>query len=86
MIHPHIERRNGIPYVRDSQVGVHIIWRWHRLGVAVATLVRRFPHLGPSRVLDALSFAYDNREEMDRITDAWVAGHPEPTQLKLFKE
>ena len=28
----------------------------------MATLFRRYPTLGPARVLDALSFAYDNLE------------------------
>jgi hypothetical protein len=30
--------------------------------VSVETLLKRYPSLGPSRVLDALAFAYDNTE------------------------
>jgi hypothetical protein len=28
----------------------------------VETLVRRYPNLGPARILDALAFAYDNQD------------------------
>jgi hypothetical protein len=35
---------------------------WHRGGSSVETLLRRYPNLGPARLLDALSFAYDNQD------------------------
>lgn len=67
--HPHVEVRDdllsGSPVVRGTRVPVRRIWAWHRKGVLVATLVARYPALGPARVLDALSFAYDNQELMD---------------------
>jgi len=37
------------------------LWAWHRAGVSIDTLLKRYPRLGPGKVLDALSFAYDNR-------------------------
>ncbi len=43
-----------------SRVPVRRLWIWHRGGAAVETLVRRYPNLGPARILDALAFAYDN--------------------------
>lgn len=63
--HPHVELRDGTPYVVGTQVPVRRLWSWHQRGVLVATLIRRYPTLGPSRILDALSFAYDNRELID---------------------
>ena len=36
------------------------LWLWHRKGVTVETLIKRYPTLGPAKVLDALAFAYDN--------------------------
>ena len=41
---------------------VRRLWSWHRGGTTVETLFRRYPNLGPSKVLDALSFAYDNQD------------------------
>jgi uncharacterized protein (DUF433 family) len=62
--HPHVELRSdvlgGSPCVRGSRVPVRRLWSWHRRGVTVETLLKRYPALGPARVLDALAFAYDN--------------------------
>ena len=64
--HPHVEVRDdllaGSPVVRGSRVPVRRLWAWHRKGVTVETLVKRYPSLGPARVLGALAFAYDNQE------------------------
>jgi uncharacterized protein (DUF433 family) len=64
--HPHVEIRAdllaGSPCVRGSRVPVRRLWSWHRRGVTVETLLKRYPSLGPARVLDALAFAYDNTE------------------------
>ena len=62
--HPHVEVRDdllaGSPCVRGTKVPVRRLWSWHQRGVTVETLLKRYPQLGPSRVLDALAFAYDN--------------------------
>lgn len=64
--HPHVRCDAavlaGSPHVVGSKVPVRRLWTWYRGGTTVETLVRRYPQLGPSRVLDALSFAYDNQE------------------------
>ncbi len=44
---------------------VRRLWVWHRGGASVETLLRRYPNLGPARILDALSFAYDNQDVID---------------------
>lgn len=66
--HPHVEVHDdvlaGSPIVRGTRVPVRRLWAWHRKGVTVETLVKRYPALGPARVLGALSFAYDNQELM----------------------
>jgi len=46
-------------------VPVRRLWAWHRGGASVETLLRRYPNLGPARILDALSFAYDNQDVLD---------------------
>lgn len=65
--HPHVELdpRTGSPLVRGTAVPVRRLWVWHRRGVSVETLVRRYPSLGWARVLDALSYAHDNEELME---------------------
>ena len=64
--HPHVrcDARilGGSPHVEGSRVPVRRLWVWHRGGTSVETLLRRYPNLGPARLLDALSFAYDNQD------------------------
>jgi uncharacterized protein (DUF433 family) len=64
--HPHVRIDDavigGSPHVVGSRVPVRRLWAWHRGGASVETLVKRYPNLGPARILDALSFAYDNQE------------------------
>lgn len=52
---------SGSPVVRGSRVPVRRLWEWHKRGVSVEVLAKRYPTLGLLKVLDALSFAYDNR-------------------------
>lgn len=67
--HPHVEVRldllAGSPVVRGTKVPVRRIWAWHRKGVMVETLVKRYPALGPAKILDALAFSYDNQELLE---------------------
>ncbi len=67
--HPHVEARpdllGGSPLVRGTRVPVRRLWAWHRKGVTIETLVKRYPALGPARVLDAMAFAYDNQELLE---------------------
>jgi uncharacterized protein (DUF433 family) len=68
--HPHVvidpDVLDGSPYIRGSRVPVRRIWDWHRKGVTVETLVRRYSRLSWANVLDALSFAYDNTELVEQ--------------------
>lgn len=62
--HPHVEVREdllgGSPVIRGTRVPVRRLWAWHRKGVSVETLVKRYPSLGWAKVLGGLAFAYDN--------------------------
>jgi uncharacterized protein (DUF433 family) len=64
--HPHVRVDasvlGGSPHVGGSRVPVRRLWAWHRGGASVETLVKRYPNLGPARILDALAFAYDNQD------------------------
>ena len=67
--HPHVEARPdllaGSPVIRGTKVPVRRMWAWHRKGVTVETLVKRYPQIGPAKVLDALSFCYDNQDVVE---------------------
>jgi uncharacterized protein (DUF433 family) len=69
--HPHVERcqETGRHVVRGSRVPVTRLWAWHRKGVAVEVLVRRYPTLGWAKVLGALSWAHDNAEAVQAQLD-----------------
>lgn len=64
--HPHVRVDPavlaGSPHVVGSRVPVRRLWAWHCGGALVETLVKRYPTLGPAKILDALAFAYDNQE------------------------
>lgn len=55
----------GSPYVVGSRVPVRRIWAFYRDGTKIETLLKRFPQLGPAKVLDAIAFALDNEETME---------------------
>ncbi len=82
--HPHVfcdPSLQGSPMVAGTKVPVRRLWSWHRKGVAVETLLKRYPQLGASRLLDALSFAYDNVDviEADLAREEKLLGkEPEP--------
>jgi len=67
--HPHVRcdtrLLGGSPHVAGSRVPVRRLWAWHRAGASIDTLLKRYPSLGPARVLDALAFCYDNRDVVE---------------------
>jgi uncharacterized protein (DUF433 family) len=67
--HPHVRSDTrllgGSPHVAGTRVPVRRLWAWHRAGASIDTLLKRYPSLGPARVLDALSFCYDNRDVVE---------------------
>lgn len=84
--HPHVELdAAGRPLVRGTRIPVRRLFAWHQRGVTVDTLVKRYPTLGPAKVLDALSFAYDNAALIEAdlaIEQAEVLGLLGPMDLK----
>ena len=67
--HPHVQVQDGITYVSGSRVAVRRLWQWHKKGVSVATIIKRYPTLGWAKVLCALSWCYDNEEQIERELD-----------------
>ena len=65
--HPHVEvvanhSMGVMALVRGTRVPVARLFSWQQNGVTIATLIKRYPQLGPAVVLDALAFAFDNEE------------------------
>ena len=87
--YPHVDLKweSETPAVTGTRVPVHRLWNWHRKGVTVETLVKRYGALGPAKVLCALAFAYDNQELMEKCLERerqlLDAGAPTPEQQKL---
>jgi uncharacterized protein (DUF433 family) len=67
--HPHVRVDlnvlGGSPYVAGSRVPVRRLFAFFRDGASVERILKRYPQLGPAKVLDALAFALDNPEVMD---------------------
>lgn len=67
---PHVELSiTGSPVIQGTRVPVRRLWQWHRKGVSVETLVKRYPSLGWAKVLAALAFAHDNIELIEADLD-----------------
>jgi uncharacterized protein (DUF433 family) len=67
--HPHVRVDQnvlgGSPYVAGSRVPVRRLWVFFRDGASVERILKRYPQLGPAKVLDALAFALDNPEVLE---------------------
>ena len=60
--HPHVELKDGSPFVMGTNVPVRRIYDWFRRGISAETLIKRYPQLGPAKVLSALAYAHDNKQ------------------------
>lgn len=78
---------NGSPCVRGTRVPVRRLWSWHRRGTTIETLLKRYPQLGPAKVLDALAYAYDNVAaiEADLANEREALGDEPPADPKQAK-
>ncbi len=70
--HPHVEFkpefRGGNPIIRGTNFPVSAVVTYIlRHGMTPEELVKTFHHLTLAQVYDALSYYYDNREEMDPL-------------------
>jgi uncharacterized protein (DUF433 family) len=89
--HPHVlTDDDGSPVVVGTRVPVRRLYAWHRGGTSVETLLRRYPQVGPARLLDALSFAYDNLElisaDLEREHDLLAREQKEPPAAPKSKK
>lgn len=84
----------GSPYVSGTRVPVRRLWAFYKNGTKIETLLKRYPQLGPARVLDALAFALDNQEVIEadllreqqllkRVTQRTPGKGGNPEQIEL---
>jgi uncharacterized protein (DUF433 family) len=73
VIHPHIEKTpricGGEPIIKGTRISVRLIAELERLGKSVDEIIALYPHLTHAGVYDALSYYYDNREEIDKYIE-----------------
>ncbi len=71
--HPYIKMDKNIgqgkPLIAGTRTRVANIVAYYKLGYSAEELAREFPHLHLSQIHDALSFYYENKDEMDRAID-----------------
>jgi uncharacterized protein (DUF433 family) len=70
--YPHIELRDvpgelePTPFVLGTAIPVRRIYDWFRRGIPAETLIKRYPALGPAKVLAALAYAHDHKDFVER--------------------
>lgn len=66
--HPHVafDQAAGRWYVEGSRVPAYRIFLWHQRGTTFEILFKRYPQLGPAKVLSAAAFFYDNPEIVEQ--------------------
>jgi uncharacterized protein (DUF433 family) len=68
IIHPHIveDTDNGRPIITGTRTRVSNVVAYYKLGLSAEELAREFPHLGLAQIHDALSYYYENQEDIDK--------------------
>ena len=60
---------NGEPIIRNTRIPVRAIVEIWRLGVSPEEIPERLPHIKLSQIFDALSYYFDNKEEINRYIE-----------------
>ena len=84
VLHPHITSDpaicGGSPCIAGTRIAVRIIVTYIlRHGVPPEELLTYYPHVSLAAIYDALSYYYDNREEIERDIAANDAPEPVPS-------
>lgn len=83
VMHPHITTDpaicGGSPCLAGTRISVRVIVTYVlRHGVSPEELLAYYPHISLAAIYDALSYYYDNREEIERDITADDALEPAP--------
>lgn len=67
-----MEKKKGIcggePVIRNTRITVSLIAKLERMGYTVDAIVAAYPHINHAQVFDALSYYYDHKKEIDRLS------------------
>lgn len=59
----------GEPIIGGTRISVRLIVELESSGKSVDEIVAMYPHINHAQVHDALSYYYDNRNEVDRFVE-----------------
>ncbi|MFQ6094101.1 MAG: DUF433 domain-containing protein [bacterium] len=71
----------GEPKIVGSRITVALIADLHNKCTSVDDIVARYPHLNYAQIYDALSYYYENKEEIDR----YIRENTEESIRKKYK-
>ena len=60
----------GSPTVLGTRVPVRVITGWWKAGMTLDEIMDGYPHLRPEQVTAALTYYFENREEIEREIEA----------------
>jgi uncharacterized protein (DUF433 family) len=64
--HPHIRIESSVldgkSYILGSRIPVARVYAYYLCGASVEDIIKRYPQIGPAKILDALSYAFDNHD------------------------
>ena len=71
--HPYVEKKSGVcggdPVIVNTRISVSLIVEMKNADNSVDEMVAMYPHLTHAQVYDALSYYYDNKDEINKIID-----------------
>ena len=59
----------GEPIIKGTRISVRLIAEYENAGKNADEIVAMYPHITHAQVYDALSYYYDNKEEIDRYRE-----------------
>ena len=65
----------GEPVIADTRISVRLVVELENAGKNVDEIVAMYPHITHAQVHDALSYYYDNKEEIDRFVEENTEGY-----------
>jgi len=84
--HPHIVCIEGIcggrPIIRNTRIPVSTLVHYYQSGLTTDEILDAFPFLTPAQVHDALSYYYDNLQQIDKEIalsqdeEYWIVKYP----------
>ena len=90
--HPHVvcieEICGGRPIIRKTRMPVSTLVHYYQSGLTIDEILDAFPFLTPAQVHDALSYYYDNLQQIDKEIALsqdegyWIAKYP-PGKLSI---